>query len=69
MNVVQFSRWLVRFLSEVGEELHKIEWPKTKEFIGATIVALVLIVIFSLYFGAIDRIISLLAKQIFAAAY
>lgn len=69
MKTVQFSRWLLRFLSEVGEELHKIEWPKTKEFVETTIVVLVLVVIFALYFGAVDRIISLLAKQIFAAAY
>ena len=56
---------VVQFLSEVRLELLRIEWPKFDEAVGATIVALIIIFIFALFFGAVDRVIQLLVKQIF----
>lgn len=67
MKSIQFSQWFIQFLKEVRYELGKIEWPSFDEFIGATIVSLIIVTIFALYFGAVDRVISLIAEQIFAA--
>ncbi|MFA6065614.1 MAG: preprotein translocase subunit SecE [Candidatus Babeliaceae bacterium] len=65
MKSMQFAQWIMRFLSEVRIELSKIEWPKIDDFSGATIVVLVLVVISSIFFGAVDKGISLLTKYIF----
>ena len=56
---------MVQFLHEVRLELAKIEWPKFDEFVGATIISLLLVVVFAIFFGAVDRTISLIAKHIF----
>ena len=56
----------MRFLSEVRVELARIEWPKFHEFIGATCVVLIVVALFSMYLGAVDRIIMVIAKQVFA---
>jgi len=56
---------LGQFLQEVKFELLKIVWPKFPEFIGATIIVLILIVLFSIYLGAIDFAFSWLARYIF----
>ena len=54
-----------QFLKEVKIELSRVEWPTWNEFVGATIVVLVVVLFFALFLGAIDRILSLLIKQIF----
>lgn len=56
---------LGQFLKEVRVELSKIVWPSFNEFVGATIIALFLIFLFSIYLGALDFGFSWLAKQIF----
>lgn len=33
----------------------RVEWPKTDEFIGATIVTLMLVVFFTIYLGLVDK--------------
>ena len=48
MNVMQF-------LKEVRTELSRVEWPKPDEFIGATIVTLLLVLFFTVYLGLIDK--------------
>lgn len=58
-------KYVMRFLNEVRLELAKVEWPKFDEFVGATIVALFLVACFALFFGAVDRLISFVAKHIF----
>ena len=65
MKSMQFVQWFVRFLTEVKIELSKIEWPRFDDFIGATIVVVVLVAVFSIFFGAVDKAISLLTKYIF----
>jgi preprotein translocase SecE subunit len=46
---------VVRFLKEVRAEMARVEWPKTEEFIGATIVTLMLVVFFTIYLGLVDK--------------
>jgi preprotein translocase subunit SecE len=65
MNTVQFGQWMLRFIQEVRLELSRIEWPTYNEFIGSTIVVLFLVTILSLFFGAVDRVISVLMQYIF----
>lgn len=62
-NIVQGG---MQFLSEVRLELARIEWPKFHEFVGATIVVLFVVVLFSIYLGAVDRVITIIAKQVFS---
>ena len=58
---------IVQFFSEVRVELGKVIWPKYEEWIGSTIVMLVLVLLFSLYLGVIDFGFSKLAGFIFKA--
>ena len=54
-----------QFLKEVRIELSKIVWPGFNEFIGSTIVVLILIVLFSIYLGIIDFGFAWLARKLF----
>ena len=45
---------LIQFLRESRAELAKVEWPKTQEFIGSTVVVLFLVSLFAVYLGAVD---------------
>jgi preprotein translocase subunit SecE len=56
---------IVQFLSEVRVELHKVVWPKYDDWVGSTIIVLLLVVIFALYLGFIDFGFSKLASFIF----
>ena len=54
------------FLKEVQLEMGRVEWPKPEEFIGATIVTLLLVAFFTFYLGIIDIANQwLIYKQIF----
>ena len=55
---------VTQFLKEVRSELFRIEWPKTREFIGSTIVVLVLVVLFAIFFFVVDSTIRYGLKQI-----
>ncbi|HBL98421.1 TPA: preprotein translocase subunit SecE [Candidatus Dependentiae bacterium] len=55
-----------RFFSEVRTELLRVEWPKFNEFVGATVVVLFLVLVFSIFLGAVDRVIMWIIKWIFA---
>lgn len=56
---------IVQFLQGVRAELSKVEWPKFNEFLGSTLVVLVLVVFFAIYLGIVDLGLSRLAKYIF----
>lgn len=56
---------IVQFLSEVRIELNKVVWPKYDDWVGSTIIVLVLVAIFSVYLGLIDFGFSKLASFIF----
>ncbi len=45
-----------QFLKEVRIELSRVEWPKRDDFIGATIVTLVLVLFFTIFLGAVDKV-------------
>ncbi len=47
---------LVQFLREVKIELSRVEWPKRNEFLGATLVTLILVFFFTIYIGLIDNV-------------
>lgn len=49
---------VAQFLREVRAELARIEWPKPDAFIGSTIVVLVLVALFALFLGGVDRVIA-----------
>ena len=57
---------VAQFLSEVRAELAKVEWPGVGELVGSTVIVLFLVVIFAVFLGSVDRVITLAAKQIFS---
>ena len=57
---------VVQFLSQVRVELGKVVWPKFDDWVGSTIVVLVLIAIFAIYLFAVDSFFSQLAHWVFA---
>jgi len=57
-NVAQFAK-------EVQLELSKVTWPKFDEFLGSTVVVLVLVTFFSIYLGLIDLGLSELMRLVF----
>jgi len=46
---------VVQFIKEVKTELTRVEWPKKNEFIGATIITLILVFMFTIYIGLLDK--------------
>ncbi len=58
-------RDVIQFVYGVRSELSKVVWPKWDEFIGSTIIVLVLVAFFALYLFGLDSIISWLAGYIF----
>ncbi len=56
---------IAQFLGEVRVELSRIEWPSFDEFIGSTLVVLVIVCAFALYLGLIDRVFALIARYVF----
>jgi preprotein translocase subunit SecE len=57
-NVTQFAK-------EVHLELSKVTWPSWEEFLGSTVVVLVLVTFFSIYLGLIDLGLSELMRLVF----
>ena len=55
------------FFKEVKVELSKIVWPTRDEFVGATIVALVVILAFTLFLGVVNYLFRIGAQKILAA--
>jgi preprotein translocase subunit SecE len=57
---------VVQFLSQVRVELTRVIWPKFDDWIGSTIVVLILVALFSIYLFFIDSMFSQLAQWVFA---
>lgn len=55
---------VIQFLNEVRLELSKVVWPKVDEWIGSTIIVLVLVLVFALYLKAVDTGFSELIKYV-----
>ncbi len=60
-NIFQKS---IQFLREVKVELKKVTWPSRKQTIGSTIVAIVLVMIISLFLGVVDMSLSSLIQLV-----
>ncbi|TET06529.1 preprotein translocase subunit SecE [Candidatus Dependentiae bacterium] len=56
----------VKFFNEVRVELSKVIWPSWDEFVGSTIIVLVVIAFFSGYLGVLDFGLSRIADYIFS---
>lgn len=56
----------LQFFKEVKSELGKVVWPSYEEFIGSTVVVLVLMTAFALYLGVVDLVLSHVAQYVFA---
>jgi len=46
---------VTQFVKEVHLELSKVTWPKFDEFVGSTIVVLLLMSFFAIYLGLVDK--------------
>ena len=55
---------VTQFVKEVHLELSKVTWPKFDEFVGSTIVVLLLMSFFSIYLGLVDKGLTELFKVV-----
>jgi len=62
---VDEDKKMMQFLNEVKIELSRVVWPKFDEFLGSTIIVLVLVILFAIYLGALDYGLVRLARYIF----
>ena len=53
-----------QFLREVKVELKKVTWPSRKQTIGSTVVVIVLVMIISIFLGAVDLGLSSLIRVV-----
>lgn len=58
-------RDVMQFVHGVKSELSKVVWPSWDEFVGSTIVVLILVTLFALYLFGLDSIISWGASYLF----
>ncbi|MBF0449555.1 MAG: preprotein translocase subunit SecE [Candidatus Magnetomorum sp.] len=67
MNVPtpKFIEDAIQFLREVKIELKKVTWPSRKQTIGSTSVVIILVIIFSIFFGVVDAGLSGLVRFIY----
>ena len=56
----------IEYLKQVQKEFSKVSWPSLQEFVGSTVVVLLLTVFFMVYLGLLDFGLVKLAKYIFA---
>jgi preprotein translocase SecE subunit len=54
-----------QFLGQVKAEVAKIEWPSFEEFIGSTLITLVIVTCFTLFIFGVDQALKLLAQYVF----
>ncbi len=56
----------VQFFRQVKSELSKVVWPKFDDWVGSTIVVIFLVIVFAIYLGSLDSIMSWMMKGIFS---
>lgn len=54
---------IVQFLKEVRQELYKVSWPSFNEFVGSTVVVLILVALFAVYLGLVDTGVGKVAEM------
>jgi len=57
---------LITFFKEVRQELAKVAWPSFNEFVGSTIVVLIIIAAFAVYLGIVDFSLRQLSEFVYA---
>jgi len=57
---------MITFFKEVRQELAKVAWPSFSEFVGSTIVVLIIIAAFAIYLGAVDFGLRYVSEFIYA---
>ena len=60
---------LGRFFREVRGEFQKVVWPARAEFVGSTIVVLVVMCFFAVYLGVVDLCLGWLVRQFFSGVF
>ena len=60
---------LGQFFSEVKVELSKMTWPKWNEFVGATAVVFLLVLVFSIYLGGLDFVLNFALNKVFSKIF
>jgi preprotein translocase subunit SecE len=55
-----------QFLRDVRGEFSRVVWPTFDDFIGSTIVVLVVMTFFAIYLGSLDLVFSRLAQYVFS---
>ncbi|MEW6499710.1 MAG: preprotein translocase subunit SecE [Cyanobacteriota bacterium] len=60
---------IARFFGEVRVELARVEWPSWAEFVGSTIVVLMLVAVFAIFLGVVDRLLEWGALKIFERGF
>ena len=56
---------LVQYFTNVRVELSRVQWPTLNDFVGATIVVIFIVALFTVFFGVVDKAISVMAQYIF----
>ena len=56
----------IKYLREVYGELGRVMWPSFSEFVGATIIVLVVVFLCMLYIGFLDFALAKAARYIFS---
>lgn len=54
----------VAFLRDVRAELAKVNWPSRDELVGSTTVVIVISVVFAVFIGLVDFLLSVLLSRI-----
>ena len=56
----------VLFFREVRQELAKVIWPSFDELVGSTIIVLIILAAFTVYFGVVDLAFRMLSEFVYA---
>ncbi|MCL4380270.1 preprotein translocase subunit SecE [Candidatus Dependentiae bacterium] len=54
---------VMQFVSQVRQELGKVVWPTLQDFVGSTIIVLILVTAFAIYLGIIDAGLAWVARE------
>lgn len=63
-GLARYPRALQQYFREVVYELRKVVWPSRKQTIGTTAVVLVVVIMFGVYLGIVDAVLSRLVRFI-----
>jgi preprotein translocase subunit SecE len=61
MNAVEKTK---NFLKDVRVEMSKVNWPSRDQLVSSTSVVIVLVFLFTVFVGIVDRIISTIIERI-----